>query len=77
MLLGGFFSARSHPLRLVLAGIAISALLIGLTRASVILADDMAYSVLHWLTGSLSAVDSQQWLQLWPLATLGLVSPWD
>ncbi|WP_425264987.1 FecCD family ABC transporter permease [Vibrio parahaemolyticus] len=41
MLLGGFFSARSHPLRLVLPGIAISALLIGLTRASVILADDM------------------------------------
>ncbi|PWF72589.1 iron ABC transporter [Vibrio sp. T9] len=73
MLLGGFFSARSHPLRLVLAGIAISALLIGLTRASVILADDMAYSVLHWLTGSLSAVESQQWQQLWPFATLGLV----
>ncbi|HGS5146007.1 TPA: FecCD family ABC transporter permease [Vibrio parahaemolyticus] len=73
MLLGGFFSARSHPLRLVLAGIVISALLIGLTRASVILADDMAYSVLHWLTGSLSAVDSQQWQQLWPFATLGLV----
>nr|WP_273998547.1 iron chelate uptake ABC transporter family permease subunit [Vibrio parahaemolyticus] len=73
MLLGGFFSARSHPLRLVLAGIAISAILIGLTRASVILADDMAYSVLHWLTGSLSAVDSQQWQQLWPFATLGLV----
>ncbi|WP_373416907.1 FecCD family ABC transporter permease [Vibrio parahaemolyticus] len=73
MLLGGFFSARSHPLRLVLAGIAISVLLIGLTRASVILADDMAYSVLHWLTGSLSAVDSQQWQQLWPFATLGLV----
>lgn len=73
MLLGGFFSARSHPLRLVLAGIAISALLIGLTRASVILADDMAYSVLHWLTGSLSAVDSEQWQQLWPFVTLGLV----
>ncbi|HCE2376758.1 TPA: iron chelate uptake ABC transporter family permease subunit [Vibrio parahaemolyticus] len=73
MLLGGFFSARSHPFRLVLAGIAISALLIGLTRASVILADDMAYSVLHWLTGSLSAVDSEQWQQLWPFATLGLV----
>lgn len=73
MLLGGFFSASSHPLRLVLAGIAISALLIGLTRASVILADDMAYSVLHWLTGSLSAVDSEQWQQLWPFATLGLV----
>lgn len=73
MLLGGFFSARSHPLRLVLAGIAISALLMGLTRASVILADDMAYSLLQWLTGSLSRVDSQQWQQLWPFATLGLV----
>ncbi len=33
----------------------------------------MAYSVLHWLTGSLSAVDSEQWQQLWPFATLGLV----
>ncbi|PNH92894.1 iron ABC transporter [Vibrio diazotrophicus] len=73
MLLGGFFSSRSHPLRLVLAGIAISALLVGLTRASVILADDMAYSVLHWLTGSFSAVNSEQWQLLWPFATLGLV----
>lgn len=73
MLLGGFFSTRSHPLRLVLAGIAISALLIGFTRASIILADDMAYSVLHWLTGSLSAVDSEQWQQLWPFITVGLV----
>ncbi len=73
MLLGGFFSSRSHPLRLVLAGIAISTLLVGLTRASVILADDMAYSVLNWLTGSLSSVDSEQWQQLWPFATIGLV----
>lgn len=73
MLLGGFFSARSHPLRLVLAGIAVSALLIGLTRAALILADDMAYSVLHWLTGSLSSADSKQWQQLWPSAVLGLL----
>ncbi|MFA0727214.1 FecCD family ABC transporter permease, partial [Vibrio sp. 10N.222.48.A4] len=73
MLLGGFFSERSHPLRLVLAGIAITALLIGLTRAALILADDMAYSVLHWLTGSLSSVDEGQWQQLWPPAVIGLV----
>ncbi|WP_443088690.1 FecCD family ABC transporter permease [Vibrio sp. Makdt] len=74
MILGGFFSARSHPLRLVLAGIAITALLIGLTRAALILADDMAYSVLHWLTGSLSTVDDEQWRMLWPpiIAGLGL-----
>lgn len=73
MFLGGFFSARSHPLRLVLAGIAVSALLIGLTRAALILADDMAYSVLHWLTGSLSSVDEEQWQQLWPPAVVGLL----
>lgn len=72
MLLGGF-SARSHPLRLVLAGIAITALLLGLTRAALILADDMAYSVLHWLTGSLSSVDDGQWQQLWPPVVIGLV----
>lgn len=72
MILGGFFSARSHPLRLVLAGIAITALLIGLTRAALILADDMAYSVLHWLTGSLSTVDDDQWQVLWPPAMIGL-----
>ncbi|MEZ9417397.1 iron chelate uptake ABC transporter family permease subunit, partial [Vibrio sp. 10N.286.49.E1] len=62
-----------HPLRLVLAGIAITALLIGLTRAALILADDMAYSVLHWLTGSLSSVDDGQWQQLWPPVVIGLV----
>ncbi|OEF87277.1 FecCD family ABC transporter permease [Vibrio splendidus] len=72
MLLGGFFSARSHPLRLVLAGIAITALLLGLTRAALILADDMAYSVLHWLTGSLSSVDDEQWRMLWPPIIVGL-----
>lgn len=73
MMLGGFFSIRSHPLRLVLAGIAVSALLLGLTRAALILADDMAYSVLHWLTGSLASVDEEQWNQLWPPALTGLV----
>jgi ferric citrate transport system permease protein len=34
ILLGGFFSARANPLKLVLAGIAINALLIGITRAA-------------------------------------------
>ena len=72
MILGGYFSARSHPLRLVLAGIAITALLIGLTRAALILADDMAYSVLHWLTGSLSTVNDEQWRMLWPPLMVGL-----
>lgn len=72
MLLGGFFSARPHPLKLVLAGIAVNALLIGLTRASVILADDMAYSVIYWLSGTVSNIDWQQWNQLWPVSLIGL-----
>lgn len=72
MMLGGFFSARPHPLKLVLAGIAVNALLIGVTRASVILADDMAYSVIYWLSGSVSNIGWEQWQQLWPTSLLGL-----
>ena len=73
ILLGGFFSARSNPLKLILAGIAINALLVGITRAAVILADDKAYSVINWLAGSLSSVDWQQWHNLWPTSLLGLL----
>lgn len=71
--LGGFFSAKPHPLKLVLAGIAINALLVGVTRAAVILADDKAYSIISWLAGSLSSVEWQQWNTLWPTSVLGLI----
>jgi len=64
MVLGGFFSHSAHPLRLILAGIAMSALLVGITRASVILADDMAYSVIAWLAGSVSTLDWHHFSQL-------------
>jgi len=73
ILLGGFFSARSNPLKLILAGIAINALLVGITRAAVILADDKAYSVINWLAGSLSSIDWQQWHNLWPASICGLL----
>ncbi|WP_261884147.1 FecCD family ABC transporter permease [Vibrio pelagius] len=73
MTLGGFFSARPHPLKLVLAGIAISALLTGVTRASVILADDKAYSVINWLAGSLSSIGWEQWHKLWPASVIGVL----
>lgn len=71
--LGGFFAARPHPLKLVLAGIAINALLTGVTRAAVILADDKAYSIINWLAGSLSSVEWHHWNTLWPTSLLGLV----
>lgn len=73
MVLGGFFSQSAHPLRLVLAGIAISALLVGITRASVILADDMAYSVIAWLAGSVATLDWSQFSQLWPFSLVALL----
>ncbi|PWI34315.1 iron ABC transporter [Vibrio albus] len=73
MLLGGFFSPRPNPLKLVLAGIAVNALLAGVTRAAVILADDKAYSVMNWLAGSLSSIDWQQWHHLWPTSLTGLL----
>ncbi|SJL84092.1 Fe(3+) dicitrate transport system permease protein FecC [Vibrio palustris] len=73
MSLGGFFSQRPHPLKLVLAGMAISALLIGITRAAVILADDKAYSVINWLAGSLSSAGWAQWHSLWPASLVGLM----
>ncbi len=72
LLLGGFFSERPHPLKLILAGIAINALLAGITHAAVILADDRAYSIMSWLAGSLASCGWKQWQQLWPGCVLGL-----
>lgn len=71
-LLGGGLSSNQNALRLILAGIAINGLLTSLTRAVLIIADDMAYSLLHWLSGSLSGIDWSSWSQLWPLSVLGL-----
>ncbi|GGB96750.1 iron ABC transporter [Marinobacterium zhoushanense] len=71
--LGGYFRAQPSPVRLILAGIAITALLSGLTRAALILSEDMAYSMLHWLSGSLAQVDWDSWHQLWPLSVPGLI----
>ncbi len=72
-LLGGFFSGRIHPLRLVLAGIAVNALLTGLTRAAVIISDELAYSVLHWLAGSVAEAGWAQWQLIWPVSMVGLM----
>ncbi|MDE1463119.1 FecCD family ABC transporter permease [Spartinivicinus poritis] len=70
MLLGGFFSTRSHPLKIILAGIAINALFVGLTRTSVILADDSAYGV-SWLAGSVAYIGWREWQSLWPISLVG------
>lgn len=71
-LLGGGLRSDNNALRLILAGIAVNGLLSSLTRAALIIADDTAYSILHWLSGSLSEINWQSWSQLWPLSLVAL-----
>jgi ferric citrate transport system permease protein len=72
-ILGGGLSNNNNPLRLILAGIAINALLTSLTRAALIISDDKAHSLLHWLSGSLSEADWQHWLQIWPISLIAII----
>lgn len=67
--LAGYLSGRPvHPVRLILSGVAINALLVGITRAALIVTDDQAYGVLYWLSGSIA---NSRW-EMIPL--LGLIS---
>lgn len=74
MLLGNAWriGGNNHA-RLVLAGVAISALCAALTKAVVILEEDQAAGVMTWLAGSLADARWQTWQQFWPLAGLGLI----
>jgi len=72
-ILGGGLNSHNNPLRLILAGIAVNALLTSLTRAAVIIADDKAYSLINWLSGSLSEIDWQNWTQLWPISVVSII----
>lgn len=70
--LGGALKGRLHPVRVLLAGIAVSAALTALTRTLLIL-DEQAQAVIDWLTGSLADTGWDHWQQLWPFAGLALV----
>ncbi|WP_084649416.1 FecCD family ABC transporter permease [Saccharospirillum impatiens] len=65
--LGGLHRTPIHPVRVVLAGVALNFLFLSMTRGAVILADENAYGVFHWLTGSLGNVT---------FADVRLVAPW-
>lgn len=70
MLLGrGWQQAGDHS-RLILAGVAVSALCAALTRATLLLAEDHAYGVLHWLAGGVSSVRWREFWQLLPFTLL-------
>ncbi|MBY4677355.1 FecCD family ABC transporter permease [Marinobacterium arenosum] len=73
LLLGGGWCRPIHPVRLVLAGVAVSALLTALTR-TLLIVDEQAQQVLDWLAGSVAETGWQQWHQLWPGVLLGLLA---
>ncbi len=74
MLLGAAWQPGAERGRLILAGLAISALCAALTRACMILAEEQASSVITWLTGSLASVSWDDYSRLWPLALAGLLA---
>lgn len=70
--LAGYFSGRPvHPVRLILSGVAINALLVGLTRAALITTDEQAYGVLYWLAGSIA---NTHWESIPTLAVISLLT---
>ena len=73
MILGGAWRAGTERGQLVLAGIAISALCGALTKASVILVEDQAVSVMAWLAGSFANVQWQNWSWSWPGLSVALI----
>ncbi|NLQ17458.1 iron chelate uptake ABC transporter family permease subunit [Marinomonas sp. M1K-6] len=73
MLLGNAWRGGNEHGRLVLAGVAISALCAALTKAVIIIAEDQAAGVLTWLAGSLTDARWQTFDAFWPVCILGLV----
>lgn len=73
MLLGGAWKTGSERGQLILSGIAISSFCGALTKASLILVEDQASSVISWLAGSFANVRWDTWQWSWPCLSLGLV----
>ena len=73
MLLGAGWKVGNEHGRLVLAGVAISALCAAMTKAMIILHEDQAAGVLTWLAGSVADARWSHWHYLWPTASIGLI----
>lgn len=75
--LAGYFSGRPvHPVRLILSGVAINALLVGMTRAALITTDEQAYGVLYWLAGSIANTRWESMPMLTVISLLALGYGW-
>ena len=73
MLLGNAWRIGNDNGRLVLAGVAISALCAALTKTLIIMEEDQAAAVLSWLAGTFAGTSWQNWERFWPIALLGLL----
>ncbi|WP_437615150.1 iron-dicitrate ABC transporter permease FecC [Erwinia sp. V71] len=70
MLLGGGWQLAGDRSRLILAGVAVSALCVALTKATLILSEDHAYGILNWLAGGVAHV---RWPEFWHLLPFPLL----
>lgn len=72
MAAGSGFRHTQDSIKLILAGIALSALCIALTRITLLLAEDHAYGIFYWLAGGVSHARWQEFWQLFPIVTVAL-----
>ncbi|CCW32844.1 Iron(III) dicitrate transport system permease protein fecC [Xenorhabdus nematophila F1] len=70
MAAGGGFRPEQDRNKLILAGIALSALCMALTHITLLLAEDHAYGILYWLAGGVSHARWQEFWQLFPIVVL-------
>ncbi|WP_208952284.1 iron-dicitrate ABC transporter permease FecC [Rahnella sp. ChDrAdgB13] len=74
MLTGGGWQQAGDRSRLILAGVAVSALCAALAKATLILSEDHAYGILNWLAGG---VAHARWPEFWHLFPFTLIiAPW-
>lgn len=72
MAAGGGFRRTQDRNRLILAGIALSAFCLALTRITLLLAEDHAYGIFYWLAGGVSHADWQAFWQLLPVVLIAV-----
>ena len=70
MTAGGSWRQQLDRHRLILAGIALSALCMALSRMTLLLAEDRAWGILTWLAGGVSHVRWAEFWQLFPFFAL-------
>ncbi|EOI7123383.1 iron-dicitrate ABC transporter permease FecC [Salmonella enterica subsp. enterica serovar Gaminara] len=70
MTAGGGFHPDQDRNKLILAGIALSALCMALTRITLLLAEDHAYGIFYWLAGGVSHVRWHELRQLFPVVVI-------